>query len=61
MILSDNRLTSINNTMDELYSRLDELYEALVDKEYEEASLIIEAIKIELRSVSDSVKDETKR
>lgn len=57
----DNRLVAINSTMNELYNQLDALYESLVDCEYDEAKRAIDAIKIELKSVSDSIKDETKR
>ena len=57
----DNRLVAINSTMDELYNQLDALYESLVDGEHNEAKQAIDAIKIELKSVSDSIKDETKR
>jgi uncharacterized coiled-coil protein SlyX len=57
----DKRLVAINSTMDELYNQLDALYESLVDREYVEAKQAIDAIKIELKSVSDSIKDETKR
>jgi hypothetical protein len=61
MSADDRRLAAINSLIDQLYDSVDELYECLVDEQYVEAEAVIKQMKIEMRSVSDSIKDETKR
>ena len=51
----DRRLDVINSQMDDIYDSVDELSEALVDKEIEDAINAIEKIRTFLNITKDSI------
>lgn len=52
-----SRLTHINSLMEVLYDNLDNLYEALVDKEIEQSRKIIKEHMESCKSLSDSLRE----
>ena len=57
----DKRLSSINDTMARLNDCVSEIYESLVDEEYDDVKAHIKALQLELRMLLDSVKNEAER
>jgi hypothetical protein len=55
--MSPQELKSINSYMDEFYNELSELYEALVDKEKDEAKVILASITLKCKLLSSSLDD----
>lgn len=49
--LNSSRVNSINKYVNKLHSDIDELYEALIDNEIEEAIVIQRRLSYELRSL----------
>jgi hypothetical protein len=54
----NERLKHINFLMDELHSSLNNIYELLVDNEFEECSEEITGLIRQLRSILDSIKED---
>lgn len=49
------RLKHINFIMDELYDKLDNIYESMVDKEYKKVSNEIESLKKILEDIKETI------
>lgn len=61
MILSayeKERLSHINNKMDEMYEHLDSIYEFLVDREFDDLKIAVENLMDELNDIKLSITDE---
>lgn len=54
----NERLKHINFLMDELHGSLNNIYEMLVDNEFEECSTEITSLIRQLRSILDSIKED---
>lgn len=54
----NERLKHINFLMDELHGSLNNIYEMLVDNEFEECSAEITSLIRQLRSILDSIKED---
>lgn len=61
MLLHDKRIAAINSTMNNLYDQLAVLYESLADEHYSDAEKAIESVRVELKFLKDSIRNETKR
>lgn len=57
----DKRLSSINDTMARLNDCVSEIYESLVDEEYDDVKAHVRTLQLELRMLLDSVKNEAER
>lgn len=53
------RLVHINNLMDELYSDTDDVYECLVDRDFDSLHNVVTKLILKLNELKASVKDET--
>lgn len=53
-----DRVHYINSVMDEIHNEANELYEALVDREYNQVESVTKQLIKKLQDVSESVKDE---
>lgn len=53
------RVQNINYLMDEIHDSSNQIYEHLIDEEYEEVKIEINAMIKTLKSVLESVQDET--
>ena len=53
------RVQNINYLMDEIHDSSNQIYEHLIDEEYEEVKIEINALIKTLKSVLESVQDET--
>jgi|TARA_R110000744_G_scaffold98381_5_gene190087 hypothetical protein len=61
MVLSayeKERLSHINNKMDEMYEHLDTIYELLVDREFDDLKEIVDSLMEELNDIKLSITDE---
>jgi len=61
MILSayeKERLSHINNKMDEMYEHLDSIYEFLVDREFDDLKIVVDNLMDELNDIKLSITDE---
>jgi hypothetical protein len=61
MVLSSyekERLSHINNKMDEMYEHLDTIYELLVDREFDDLKEIVDSLMEELNDIKLSITDE---
>jgi|TARA_R110000796_G_C14235216_1_gene396518 hypothetical protein len=61
MVLSayeKERLSHINNKMDEMYEHLDSIYELLVDREFDELNIVVNNLIEELNDIQISITDE---
>jgi hypothetical protein len=61
MVLSayeKERLSHINNKMDEMYEHLDSIYELLVDREFDELNIVVNNLIEELNDIQISTTDE---
>jgi hypothetical protein len=61
MVLSayeKERLSHINNKMDEMYEHLDTIYELLVDREFDDLKEIVDSLMEELNDIKISITDE---
>lgn len=61
MILSayeKERLSHINNKMDDMYELLDSIYELLVDREFDNLKLTLADLMDELNEIQISITDE---
>ncbi len=56
--LENKRLQNINFLMDEIHSLSNEIYECLVDSEYNRLKLETNALIRKLKGLSDSVQDD---
>ena len=52
------RLSHINNKMDEMYEHLDTIYELLVDREFDDLKEIVDSLMEELNDIKLSITDE---
>jgi hypothetical protein len=61
MVLSayeKERLSHINNKMDEMYDHLDSIYELLVDREFDGLDIVVNNLIEELNDIKISITDE---
>ena len=61
MILSayeKERLSHINNKMDDMYGHLDSIYEFLVDREFDDLKIVVDNLMDELNDINLSITDE---
>lgn len=61
MVLSayeKERLSHINNKMDEMYEHLDSIYEFLVDREFDDLKIVVDNLMDELNDINLSITDE---
>ena len=61
MVLSayeKERLSHINNKMDEMYEHLDSIYEFLVDREFDDLKIVVDNLMDELNDINISITDE---
>jgi hypothetical protein len=61
MILSayeKERLSHINNKMDDMYEHLDSIYEFLVDREFDDLKIVVDNLMDELNDINLSITDE---
>jgi|TARA_R110000803_G_scaffold202492_1_gene267695 hypothetical protein len=61
MILSayeKERLSHINNKMDDMYEHLDSIYEFLVDREFDDLKIVVDNLMDELKDINLSITDE---
>jgi hypothetical protein len=56
-----NKLTFVNHTMTNLNDCVTNIYESLVDEEYDEMKSHVKNLQLELRMLLDSVKNEMER
>ena len=56
--IDNERLKHINYVMDDLYSRLAEVYESLVDKDFRDCKNKIASLSKELKKLSDSMSND---
>lgn len=56
--VDNERIKHINYVMDELYSRLSDIYESLIDREIKDCKEKIVAMSKELKKLSDSMSDD---
>ena len=52
------RLSHINNKMDEMYEHLDSIYEFLVDREFDDLKIVVDNLMDELNDIKLSITDE---
>jgi|TARA_R110000744_G_scaffold363466_1_gene471796 hypothetical protein len=52
------RLSHINNKMDEMYEHLDSIYEFLVDREFDDLKIVVDNLMDELNDINLSITDE---
>ena len=52
------RLNYINKTMDEIHDSVNEIYEHLVDREYDELKVEINSLIKQLKGLLDSLEDD---
>lgn len=56
--VDNERIKHINYVMDDLYSRLSDIYESLIDREIKDCKEKIVAMSKELKKLSDSMSDD---
>ena len=56
--MNDERLQHINFIMDDLYDSATEIYESLVDKEFEELDAALDELIGKLQQMKESIEDE---